>query len=213
MAQTGSIIYLFDPLCGWCYGAAPVLERLRIDGFRVEALATGLFSGYGARPMDAAFAAYAWTNDQRIHRLSGQPFSAEYRANVLNRPNSLLDSSAATLAITAAGLDDANLRFDALKIIQHARYVDGLDVTSPAVLIELLDQADMTSTADLLREPSEAVFEANRALVGKAQHLFRQARADGVPVLVVESGAGPHLLNSSALFGSYGNLMPHLEAA
>jgi len=27
--------YLFDPLCGWCYGAAPMLERL---GGQLEAL-------------------------------------------------------------------------------------------------------------------------------------------------------------------------------
>ena len=211
--QTVSIIYLFDPLCGWCYGAATMLERLRTDGFSVEALATGLFSGSGARPMDAAFATYAWTNDQRIHRLTGQPFSAAYRANVLDRPGSLFDSSAATLAITAAGLHDANLRLEALRIIQHARYVDGLDITSATVLIDLLDQAGMTSAADLLREPSEALFEANRTLVGKGQTLFRQVHADGVPALVIDAATGPHPLNSSALFSSYDNLMAHLRAA
>ena len=211
--QKDSIIYLFDPLCGWCYGAAPMLERLRIDGFSVDALATGLFSGSGARPMDAAFATYAWTNDQRINRLSGQPFSAEYRANVLNRPGSLFDSSAATLAITAAGLADPKLRLDALKIFQHARYVDGLDVTSATVLIDLLDQAGMTSAAGLLREPSELLFVANRTLVGKGQQLFRQVHADGVPALVIDAGTGPRLLNSSALFSSYDNLMAHLQAA
>jgi len=211
--QTDTIIYLFDPLCGWCYGAAPMLERLRIDGIRIEALPTGLFSGSGARPMDAAFASYAWTNDQRIHRLSGQLFSADYRANVLNRPGSLFDSSAATLAISAAGLADQNLRLDALRIIQHARYVDGLDVTSLPVLIDLLDQAGMTSAADLLREPTEALFEANRDLVAKGQQLFRQVRADGVPALVIDTDKGPHLLNASALFSNYDNLMAHLKAA
>lgn len=211
--QTDTIIYLFDPLCGWCYGAALMLERLRIDGIRIEGLPTGLFSGSGARPMDAAFASHAWTNDQRIHRLSGQPFSADYRANVLNRPGSLFDSSAATLAITAAGVADPNLRLDALRIIQHARYVDGLDVTSLPVLIDLLDQAGMTSAADLLREPTEALFEANRDLVVKGQQLFRQVRADGVPALVFDTDKGPHLLNASALFSNYDNLMAHLKAA
>lgn len=211
--QTDTIIYLFDPLCGWCYGAAPMLERLRIDGFLIEALPTGLFSGSGARPMDAAFASYAWANDQRIHRLSGQIFSEGYRANVLNRPNSLFDSSTATLAVTAAGLADPNLRLDALRIIQHARYVDGLDVTNLAVLIDLIDQAGMTSAADLLREPTEALFEASRNLVAKGQQLFRRVGADGVPAIVIDAGNGPHLLNASALFSNYDNLMAHLKAA
>ena len=25
------ITYLFDPLCGWCYGAAPAVQRLAKD--------------------------------------------------------------------------------------------------------------------------------------------------------------------------------------
>ena len=44
--------YLFDPLCGWCYGAAPVLSALQGQpSVNVELLPTGLFSGEGARPM------------------------------------------------------------------------------------------------------------------------------------------------------------------
>ena len=61
MHQNARITCLFDPLCGWCYGAAPALHRLRdVEGFSVELAPTGLFSGAGARPMDASFAAYAW---------------------------------------------------------------------------------------------------------------------------------------------------------
>lgn len=74
--MTQTVTYLFDPLCGWCYGAAPVLGALaQQPGIRVELLPTGLFAGDGARAMDNEFAAYAWSNDQRIERLTGQPFS------------------------------------------------------------------------------------------------------------------------------------------
>jgi len=51
-----TLTYLFDPLRGWCYGA---------------------------RPMDANFAAYAWANDQRIAQMTGLPFSPAYRDGVL----------------------------------------------------------------------------------------------------------------------------------
>jgi protein-disulfide isomerase-like protein with CxxC motif len=36
--------YLFDPLCGWCYGATPTLSALLEEpGITVKLLPTGLF--------------------------------------------------------------------------------------------------------------------------------------------------------------------------
>ena len=68
------VTYLFDPLCGWCYGAGPALERLgQLGDVTLELMPTGLFAGEGARMMDAQFAAYAWQNDERIARLTGSP--------------------------------------------------------------------------------------------------------------------------------------------
>ena len=50
---TVTVTYLFDPLCGWCYAAAPVLARLQATpGVQVVLAPTGLFAGAGARPMD-----------------------------------------------------------------------------------------------------------------------------------------------------------------
>lgn len=67
-----TVTYLFDPLCGWCYAAAPALNYLQgVEGIEVALAPTGLFAGAGARPMDAQFAAYAWANDQRIQQLTG----------------------------------------------------------------------------------------------------------------------------------------------
>jgi putative protein-disulfide isomerase len=49
-----TVTYLFDPLCGWCYAAAPALQYLQgVDAVQVSLAPTGLFAGAGARPMDA----------------------------------------------------------------------------------------------------------------------------------------------------------------
>jgi putative protein-disulfide isomerase len=54
------LTYLYDPLCGWCYGAAPALDKMvKLDNLTVELAPTGLFAGEGARPLDERFAAYA----------------------------------------------------------------------------------------------------------------------------------------------------------
>src|SRR5579859_8028319 len=94
--------YLFDPLCGWCYGAMPaVSDLIQTTDIAVELLPSGLFSGGGARPMDDDFAAYAWFNDQRIARLTGQRFTEQYHRRVLGDPQRLFDSGPATVALTA----------------------------------------------------------------------------------------------------------------
>lgn len=101
-APSITVIYLFDPLCGWCYAAAPALKYLQgVEGIHVALAPTGLFAGAGARPMDAQFAAYAWANDQRIQQLTGQLFTQAYRDHILGAANRRFDSGPATLALTA----------------------------------------------------------------------------------------------------------------
>src|SRR5438105_9117885 len=109
------VTYLFDPLCGWCYGAAPALDGIdRLEELTLELMPTGLFAGQGARAMDASFAAYAWQNDQRIARLTGQPFSETYRTEVLGRPG-VFDSAPATLGVVAVRITEPARELDALK--------------------------------------------------------------------------------------------------
>jgi putative protein-disulfide isomerase len=37
-----TVTYLFDPLCGWCYGASPTIQRLALQGdIRLELATLG----------------------------------------------------------------------------------------------------------------------------------------------------------------------------
>lgn len=207
------VTYLFDPLCGWCYGATPMLDRLSASGVRIDLLPTGLFSGAGARPMDEAFAVHAWANDQRIERLTGQKFTQAYRQNVLNVRGTLLDSHAATLGISAAGLEGPGGRLTALKAIQRARYVDGRDIVTIDGVAEVLAAAGMADAAGLLQSPTERLMKAHRELVGQGRTLFERLHANGVPSLAVIRNDVPRLIGSNALFGSFDNLVAHIAAA
>ena len=133
-----TVTYLFDPLCGWCYGASPVVQKLgQQSAFTLELAPTGLFAG-GGRTMDAAFAEFAWSNDLRIAQLTGQRFTEAYRQNVLGRHGSPFDSAAMTRALTAVSLTEPQRELDALKTFQEARYVDGQDTGNALVVGVLL---------------------------------------------------------------------------
>ena len=207
------VTYLFDPLCGWCYGAAPAIQQLAQDASVSLALApTGLFSG-GGRTMDAAFADYAWSNDQRIAKLTGQRFTEAYRANVLGKLGSRFDSTTSTLALCAVALTEPAREREALKVLQEARYVQGLDTADAEVVAQLLRTQGLAAAAERLLNPDADLHEAHAARVSAAQRLMRQHRAQGVPALVVHSAAGDRLLQGNALYGSVENLRAALAQA
>jgi putative protein-disulfide isomerase len=214
MAATTQITYLFDPLCGWCYGASATLEKLApLPDFSITLAPTGLFAGSGARPMDDSFAAFAWANDQRISRLSRQPFSEAYRRNVLGDHTRLFDSGPATLAITAVAVTAPDREFDALRAIQNARYVEGRDNTDISVLSDVLRALQLPEIADRLAVPDEALLAANRTRLDAARAEMRRFGADGVPALIASNGDSRRLLSTNSLFGSIEMLVDELKAA
>ena len=208
------IAYLFDPLCGWCYGASATLEKVvaRAD-IVFDCVPTGLFAGDGARPMDEGFAAYAWANDQRISRLAGQPFSEDYRRNVLGDRTRLFDSGPATLALTAVALTAPGREFEALKAIQKVRYLEGRDNTDVSVLSDVLRGLKLHQAADRLAAPNDELTAAYRMRIEAARGLMRRFGIDGVPALIAGVGENRRVVGASNLFGSMEVLLAGLKAA
>ena len=211
---TTTLSYLFDPLCGWCYGASATLEKIvaRPD-IVLEFVPTGLFAGDGAGPMDDGFAAYAWANDQRISRLTGQPFSEDYRRKVLGDRTHLFDSGPATLALTAVALTAPEHEFDALKAIQKARYVEGRDNTDVSVLSDVLRALRLHQAASRLATPDDELTAAYRMRIETGRGDMRRFGIDGVPALIASVGENRRALRASNLFGSMEVLLAGLQAA
>lgn len=212
--STVTVTYLFDPLCGWCYAAAPALKFLQAQkGVEVVLAPTGLFAGAGARPMDAPFAAYAWANDQRIQQLTGQPFTQAYRDQILGAANGRFDSGPATLALAAVAQTEPTRELDALHALQHARYVDGRDNTDPAVIAEVLRALGLADAATLTLAPDAALRSRMAERVAHAQATMRAVGARGVPQLVVAGPGGAlRLLGDDALLGPRESLLAQVLA-
>jgi putative protein-disulfide isomerase len=197
------ITYLFDPLCGWCYGASPILRQLAaLPSLTVTLAPTGLFSGAGARRIDAQFAAFAWSNDERIASLTGQRFTEDYRNQVLGKQGGMLDSGPATLAMTAVALTDPSRGLEALRSIQEARYVSGRDVTDMLEIRSILEKAGLDAASARLAASDEDLLTANRQRLETARALMMEFHIDGVPALIVDDGQHRRLIKAQELFGN-----------
>lgn len=207
-----TVTYLFDPLCGWCYGASPMIQQLgQHPSIQLELLPTGLFSG-GGGTMDAAFADFAWANDVRIAKLTGQRFTEDYRSQVLGQHGSRFDSGAATLALTAVSLTEPLRELETLKLLQEARYVQGLDTCDVSVVDKLLRDSGLAAAAVRLIAGDAELHQASVVRVQRAQRLMHALRVQGVPALVLKGQDGNRLLNGNVLYGSFDSLLGHLVA-
>lgn len=196
MTTRMNILYLFDPLCGWCYAAAPVVRALAEHG-SVQPYATGLFADSG-RMMDDTFAAHAWRNDQRIQALTGQPFSEAYRTQVLQQP-APFDSRPLTDAVSALLQQQTNQWPAALAALQHARYVDGRDTSRADVVRQVLHENGYTEAAATFDTPDNRT--ACAAWIGQGQAIMQQLGLHGVPQLLVQLPQGCAALPSEIVYG------------
>jgi putative protein-disulfide isomerase len=211
--NTPALTLLYDPLCGWCYGAAPAIRRLAKHGTPpIELLPSGLFAGPGARPLDESFAQHAWSNDQHIAQLTGQPFSDVYRQRVLAGRELRLDSGPANVALTAVWQLDPGRELDALEAIQKARYVEGRDTTDYAVLADVLGELGLESVANDIALQSRALHDAAATRMHAGKTLLRSVGARGVPTLVTHGSSGPRVVPSGLLYGPADTLLLHLRS-
>ncbi len=211
-AKPTRLAYLFDPLCGWCYGAAPNLARLRArPGVEMELVPTGLFAGSGARPMTREFADYAWANDRRISRLIGQLFSAAYHDQVLGSVGLPFDSGPATLALMAVRHTEPQREFEALWALQKARYQDGTDNTSLGGVQGILALNGFDAAASALSQAPHLIAELAQASIVRGRALMADVGAQGVPTLLVLEEGGATRIDASALISDLPYLLSLLD--
>jgi putative protein-disulfide isomerase len=197
------LIFLYDPLCGWCYGAMPAIHGLAdSDKVIVEPLPSGLFAGDPAKRIDAGFAQHIEQADARISAMSGQRFTDVYRRKVLGNPEMPFDSQAATEALTAVSKWNVRRELDALHALQRERFVAGRDISDRGVLAKALAASvgeDEPTWQARLADPHLPAITAAR--MTRARQIMQGIGVQGVPALVWPSDKGLRLLPGQWLFG------------
>lgn len=199
--------YIFDPLCNWCYAAAPALKHLAATyPDSLEFMPSGLYAGVNVRPASHGGES-VWNDDKRIQDMTAQPFSEAYRANILHGRGVVLDSGPAYRALTAVRDLSAGLEAQLLFAMQHARYVEGLDTAQPAVLgvlaHEVAAAAGMDLDADAVASrviDDAALADATQARIAASQSLIRRLRTSGVPQLFVRLAGQEAVLQGVPLY-------------
>lgn len=181
MALQAGLYWIIDPLCGWSYGALPLLNRIAQQFPQQHILPGGLFIGAQRRRLSADWLAHVNEHDARIAALTGMTFGSDYHHTLLANRELLLDSLPATRGLLAAqrfALPGADL--NVLNAIQRAWYQDGQDITRPEIVNQVLEQT--TGSGILLGQiPENEALDA----IQHARIVMAQVGGQGFPTAAI----------------------------
>ena len=196
--STTTLHYLYDPLCGWCYGAAPLVKAAR-EILRVTPHGGGMMTGARRQNVTAQLREFVKPHDARIAQLSGQRFGAAYLDGLLCDTSAVFDSEPPTAAMLAAEVM-AGRGLDMLAQLQIAHYVEGRRIADRAVLIEVAAALglDLASFAEALDRQSGKAVQTH---INETREFMAQVGAQGFPSFVLESGGVFQAVEFSSFLG------------
>ncbi|ATM87205.1 MULTISPECIES: DsbA family protein [Yersinia] len=187
MAST-KLHYIFDPLCGWCYGAAPLVQAAQdIPNLALVLHAGGMMSGLNRRQIDNQWRDYVMPHDQRIAALTGQTFGDAYYNDLLNDTSAVMDSTPPITAILAAE-SLGGRGADMLHRIQQGHYVEDRHISDASVLAELA--TDIGLNSDEFIHAFNATQEISIQHINKSRIFLEKMRGHGFPTFVLQDNQG-----------------------
>ncbi|UXL38428.1 DsbA family protein [Pseudomonas fragi] len=197
MSTTPVLHYIYDPLCGWCYGAKPLIDVAR-GILPVVAHGGGMMAGAQRQPVSAQLRDYVMPHDHRIAQYTGQPFGEAYFEGLLRDTTAVFDSQPPTTAVLAAE-QLAGRGLELLGRLQTAHYVEGRRIADIDVLMAVA--AEMGLEADGFRAAYDAASgEVTQAHFKASRGLLSRVGGQGFPTVVLEQSGqyqvidlGPYL--------------------
>jgi putative protein-disulfide isomerase len=179
--------YIFDPLCGWCYGAASLTRTLSV---RLGPLVSLRLWPGALFPepvqVEAAMRSHIVSSDRRIQELTGAQFGPAYVARMGSRSTPVMLWSVPVIAALAAMPRKGQLDF--LEALQRAHYVEGRDLADMGTLLQLAGAAGLETRAFAVTMQSPAHAQATKAWIAAARALMARSGVDGFPGYVLEQG-------------------------
>lgn len=209
-AKERTLHAIIDPLCGWCYAAAPLLDAAAKAGFTIKLHGGGILPGPRRKQIDANWRDYVMPHDLRIAELTGQPFGENYFDGLLRNTTIVLDSAPpikAMLAVDAMGGD--SLAY--LHSVQLAHYRDGHSASDEGNLARLAAELglDPIGFAQHYAQGEDKLYEH----IVESRALLNLMGVQGFPSMAIEDDDGNiTAININRFYGQPAQWLSHLEA-
>lgn len=207
-----SILHLItDPLCGWCFGAAPLVKASQnVPGLSIKLHFGGLFSAPNNRAADAAMLRYIMQHHERITQLTGQTPGPALE-ELFNSGDAMLDSAPPIHALLAAEMAGGDLMAYYHAIIK-AHFMDGRRIAEPATLKQIAIECGID--VNLFQEAYDNLSE-ERVMqhINESRRLLHHIGGQGFPTFALEQDGHIQMLNHQVLYNNPDGWQEALEQA
>ena len=178
------LLYVYDALCGWCYGFSPVMRAQAAEsGLPVDVLSGGMIRGARRGPIGEV-AAYIKSAYKDVERRTGVRFGAAFVDGPLERGDMYMTSEPPAALLAHVRETRPECQLDAAHALQEGIYGEGLGPSTPALARHLATAVGIA--------PAGAIAALTDArLAGAAARDFALAEQLGVrgfPAVFVVSG-------------------------
>jgi putative protein-disulfide isomerase len=189
LPESPLLLYVTDPQCAFCYGFTPVIRRLKALWFgrlSVKVLVGGV-RPYLQDPLTAPEKDALAVNWHRSQAKSGLPFDYSF----FLQKNPVLNTEPACRALLTVRHLRPGLTLEVLRALHSAFFADGLDISQPEVLVQVVRPFGIEENLFL------AVFETEEMFLQTQQEfqLLEQMGVSTLPSVYLDHATGPRLIS------------------
>lgn len=181
-----SIIYVYDALCGWCYGFSPVFKQVfekYQSKFDFEVISGGMVLGERQGPIGEV-AAYIKSAYKSVEDTTGVKFGENFVNVVLEEGKLYFSSEKPSIALSVFKNYHPQKSILFAHDLQSAIYHDGIDLSKDESYAALADKHQIN--------PQEFIKKLNYEEFKQAAYydfaLARQLQVTGYPAVLIKTG-------------------------
>lgn len=177
------IIYVGDPMCSWCWGISPALNRLEAtaeaNGIPYRIVVGGLRPG-GGDPWNEEMKAFVGHHWEEVTARSGQPFNHDlFKLDTFN-----YDTEPSCRAVVTARTMDPEVESRFFELTQHRFYVLNEDPKEAKFYAPICEELGL----DFNRFQALFASEEMRAATVRDFQLNRSWGVRGYPTVILRNG-------------------------
>lgn len=201
-----TLVYVYDPLCGWCYGFHPIMEKLQIrfrSQLNIRVIPGGLAIDENAQPIEEG---YAYIKDalKQVEKTTGIAFGDNFQL-LAEEGSYFYDSEPGCIAQTTINTLAPEHSLDFAGKLQKALFYDGKNLNKPEIFIDLISDYDVSVKSFIELYNSDKLRSKTREQFQWVQ----EQNASAFPTLLLEIGDDTGLMSKG--FRPYDTLESHLH--
>lgn len=185
------LIYIYDAICGWCYGFTPVIQQLQAQfgaEMELEILSGGMMLSANHRPASAMYA-YIQDAHKKVEATTGITFGPAFLDEYL-QTDDIMDSEKPAVALTVFKQYQPEKAINFAHDMQLALNYYGKSLNDDQTYAELLEKYNIPA-AEFLKKMQE---DENKYATQQEFNMVQQWGITGFPAAILDNGEQLYLI-------------------